>query len=390
MRYYTIVKATGGVSGTFRGVPDGAVVVASNGTKFTISYKADGGTAVVLIAAGTGGPLPQVSGVGPAAGLAAGGTLVTITGSNLANAVSVNFGTTAVTSFASDSATQIVVMSPAGSGAVDVTVGTVSGTSSASSADEFSFVAALAQFAFSSPAVTVNENAGAATLTVVRSGGYEGATSVLVFTYGGTALGANYTPLDQVLNFAAGQNSQSVTIAVKSTRAQTTDLTANVALSNPGYLASLGSPATAVLTISPVVAPLVTMNNVQLVFNNAGKVSEMLISFSGAINTSEGRRLKTYAAGDGRQRRSFAAKNAKQVKLRSAVYDAATNQVLLRPAAPFALTEATRLVVYGTGPDALSDSEGRLIDGNDDGGAGGNAMAVLTSSGATIEAVAPG
>ena len=186
---YTIVKATGGVSGTFRGVPDGAVIVASNGTKFTISYKADGGTAVVLIAAGTGGPLPQVSGVGPAAGLAAGGTLVTITGSNLANAVSVNFGTTAVTSFASDSATQIVVMSPAGSGAVDVTVGTVSGTSSASSADEFSFVAALAQFAFSSPAVTVNENAGAATLTVVRSGGYEGATSVLVFTYWRHSLG---------------------------------------------------------------------------------------------------------------------------------------------------------------------------------------------------------
>ena len=172
------------------------------------------------------------------------------------------------------------------------------------------------------------------------------------------------------------------------TRAQTTDLTANVALSNPGYLASLGSPATAVLTISPVVAPLVTMNNVQLVFNNAGKVSEMLISFSGAINTSEGRRLKTYALAMAGKGGSFAAKNAKQVKLRSAVYDAATNQVLLRPAAPFALTKAARLVVYGTGPDALSDSEGRLIDGNDDGGAGGNAMAVLTSSGATIEAVA--
>ena len=40
---------------------------------------------------------------------------MTITGTNLANATAVDFGTTVVTSFTSDSATQIVLVSPAGS-----------------------------------------------------------------------------------------------------------------------------------------------------------------------------------------------------------------------------------------------------------------------------------
>ena len=82
---------------------------------------------------------PAVTGVSPPAGPTTGGTLVTITGTNLADAMAVEFGSTPVTGFLTDTASLIVVTSPAGSGTVDVTVITPSGPSATSSADEFTY-----------------------------------------------------------------------------------------------------------------------------------------------------------------------------------------------------------------------------------------------------------
>jgi hypothetical protein len=45
---FTIVHSTGGISGTFAGLPEGAAVAASDGTPYTISYQGNGGNAVVL------------------------------------------------------------------------------------------------------------------------------------------------------------------------------------------------------------------------------------------------------------------------------------------------------------------------------------------------------
>ena len=52
---------------------------------------------------------------------------------------------------------------------------------------------------------------------VVRStSGYQGAVTVNVSTSGGTAVaGVNYTAINQVLSFAAGQGSQTFTIPIK-------------------------------------------------------------------------------------------------------------------------------------------------------------------------------
>jgi IPT/TIG domain/Calcineurin-like phosphoesterase len=78
-----------------------------------------------------------VTSVGPSSGRAA-GTSVTITGTNLANASAVDFGTTAAT-ITADSATSITVTAPSGSGTVDVTVTTTGGTSATSSHDKFTY-----------------------------------------------------------------------------------------------------------------------------------------------------------------------------------------------------------------------------------------------------------
>ena len=138
---FVIVQTAGGVSGTFKGLLEGGLVVATNGSEFTISYRADGGDAVSLTALSTSPAVPVVTMVSPTTGPNSGGTLVTITGTDLAGATAVVFGSTAVTSFISDSPTSIIVSSPAGAGTVNVTVVTPAGTSAASSVDQFSYFA---------------------------------------------------------------------------------------------------------------------------------------------------------------------------------------------------------------------------------------------------------
>ncbi len=84
--------------------------------------------------------VPTVSTISPAWASTAGGTTVTIVGTSLAGATAVRFGNVAGT-IQSDTATQIVVIAPAGTvGTVDVTVTTGNGTSATSSADRFTYL----------------------------------------------------------------------------------------------------------------------------------------------------------------------------------------------------------------------------------------------------------
>jgi hypothetical protein len=85
--------------------------------------------------------LPVVSRISPAVGPLTAGTAVTITGTGLTGATTVNFGSTPGT-ITANTATSISVTAPGGSGAVDVTVITPGGTSSVTPADKFTYQAA--------------------------------------------------------------------------------------------------------------------------------------------------------------------------------------------------------------------------------------------------------
>ncbi|MGY2126624.1 IPT/TIG domain-containing protein [Nocardia gipuzkoensis] len=96
-----------------------------------------------------GGAAPTLTTINPGAGPEAGGTTVTLTGTDLTGATAVSFGATPATSFTVDSATQITAVAPTGSGTVQVTVTTASGTSNAVF---YSYVPALASiFQFQGP-----------------------------------------------------------------------------------------------------------------------------------------------------------------------------------------------------------------------------------------------
>ena len=112
---------------------------------------------------------PIVTGLTPAGGASAGGTSVTITGSNLAAASAVKFGGTPAT-IISDSANSITAISPAhAGGVVDVTVTGHSGATSAeSSADRFDYVVAAPSVSSVSP--DEGTTSGGSTVTIDGSG----------------------------------------------------------------------------------------------------------------------------------------------------------------------------------------------------------------------------
>ena len=181
----TGTNLSGATSVSFGGT--GASIDSDSGTQITVTSPAgSAGTVNVTVttAGGTSGavhftyavPAPAITGISPSSGPTAGGTAVTISGTNLSGATSVSFGGTSV-AIRSDSGTQITLASPAGSaGTVNVTVTTPAGTSNA------------AQFTYTVPAPTISElkpDTGYSGNTITIAGtNLENATSV---HFGGAA-----------------------------------------------------------------------------------------------------------------------------------------------------------------------------------------------------------
>jgi hypothetical protein len=121
-------------------------------------------------------PPPTVTKVSPAKGPVAGGTSVTITGTNFTGAAAVQFGSTAATSFTVKSATSITAISPAETaGRVDVRVTAPGGTSAISSADHFKFVPTVTGL---SP--NTGSKAGSTSVTVSGTGFALGKTATVL------------------------------------------------------------------------------------------------------------------------------------------------------------------------------------------------------------------
>ncbi|MFJ1792965.1 IPT/TIG domain-containing protein [Kitasatospora griseola] len=148
----------GATAVTFGSTPAASFTVNSDTsiTAVTLAHTAGAVDVTVTTASGTSAvvtanqytylkPAPVVTGISPIRGDVAGGTTVTITGTDLDGATAVDFGSTAATSFTVNSPTSITVTTPAVSTArtVDVTVTTDTGTSPAVTADQYTYVNTL-------------------------------------------------------------------------------------------------------------------------------------------------------------------------------------------------------------------------------------------------------
>ena len=178
-----------------------ATVTADTATQITATAPAETAGAVDITVATPGGtsPIspsdrytytaaPTITGVSPISGPLTGGTAVTILGTNLANATAVKFGTANATSLPLDTATSITAIAPAKSaGPIDITVTTPGGTSSTSSADQYTYIAA--------PTVTsVNPASGPSTggtVVTITGANLTGTTAVSFGSTAATSVTAN-------------------------------------------------------------------------------------------------------------------------------------------------------------------------------------------------------
>jgi hypothetical protein len=133
-------------------------------------------------------PPPLVSGVSPDTGPEAGGTEVIISGVHLDGATTVRFGSTAAASFTVNSPASITATAPAGTGTVDVTVSTPSGTSSTNSSDRYRYAPLITLSSTPNPSVRGAKVTFTAKVTPATPGAPVPAGSV-TFVDGATTLG---------------------------------------------------------------------------------------------------------------------------------------------------------------------------------------------------------
>jgi hypothetical protein len=109
-------------------------------------------------------------------------------------------------------------------------------------------------------------------------------------------------------------------------------------------------------------------------------VTQIDIKFGGPLDAGDAEDLANYVLLEPGKRGSFQARNAKAIKLKSAVYDSALDEVILTPRTRIALTKPFQLTINGTAPNGLHDTEGLLIDAGNTGRAS-NDVVVISKKG---------
>jgi cyclophilin family peptidyl-prolyl cis-trans isomerase len=245
---------------------------------------------------------------------------------------------------------------------------------------------------FANPVTATAATTVPTTITLAGQSGYPNLSTPATLSYSLVSQPSHGTISN--LNTATGTFTYTPNIGYQGTDTFQYDVSASGPQSTPATTTS--NPATVTITVTPTPTPtpspppLVTMTAVREVTNKKHQVMELVVTFSGAVNAAEADDPALYRLATAGKKGSFTAKNAQVIKLKSAAYDSTDNTVTLVPRKPFALTKPVQLQVNGLPPSGLQDSTGRFIDGDHNGTAGGNAVAILSRGGVAIEAMTSG
>ncbi len=133
-------------------------------------------------------PQPAVASLSVTSGPSTGGTVVTLTGTNLGGATGVRFGAAPAASFTVNSPTQVSATAPPGSGKVGVAVVTRGGTSAVGAANQFTYTAPVPTVTSISPA---SGPAGGGTVVTLTGTNLTGTSAVRFGTVDATAFVVN-------------------------------------------------------------------------------------------------------------------------------------------------------------------------------------------------------
>jgi hypothetical protein len=154
----------------------------------------------------------SVTAVSPSTGPTAGGTSVTITGTNFTGATGVSFGTASAASFTVNSSTSIAAISSAhAAGTVDVTVTGPSGASAMVVTDQFTFVPpSLPDFTLGVAPSAQNVTVDTAAAYVVSLAALNGDTSPVTLSVSGAPAGTTFSP--STPPWSAGKATSTMTV----------------------------------------------------------------------------------------------------------------------------------------------------------------------------------
>jgi hypothetical protein len=222
-------------------------------------YEHDGGAVAQVSWPQSTNPVPTLTSLVPNSATAGGPAFtLTVNGTNFVSGAVVQWnGAPRTTSFVSSTqvTASIGAADIATTASVPVTVVNAAPGGGTSNSLTFTVGATTpGTLQLSAATYSVGESGGNATITVTRTGGSGGAVAVNIATSNGTATAGNdYTalPTPTVVSFADGDTAnKTVNIAILADTLVEGNETVNVTLSSPSGGATLGSPSTAVLTIT--------------------------------------------------------------------------------------------------------------------------------------------
>jgi IPT/TIG domain len=293
---------------------------------------------------------PTVTGISPSSGPLAGGTSVTITGTDLLGASAVYFGTTLATSFNVTSSTSITAVSPQGTslGPVDVTVTTPAGTSPVNQpADQFTYLAAPAVLGISPSS---GPSAGGTTVTITGTS-FTGASSVAF----GTTPAVSFSVV-----------SSTTITAVSPPGAGTVD----VIVTTPSGTSTL-SPADQFTYTSTTDGPKVT-NVVRYGYH--AQPTYFVIDFNMPLDRASAQLVSNYSVVAWK----IVGLIGQTFPVKSATYNAKSDTVTLAFPRRLLLRKNYTLTINGTTASGVKNINGALLDGANTGQPGSNSVTTIS------------
>ena len=163
--------------------------------------------------------------------------------------------------------------------------------------------------------------------------------------------------------------SEQATISIESLAAGRHTISAGYTGDSSFSASALASPL--VEMVNAVVSPLVDGPQVESVkrFGIHMQPTVLTVSFNQALDPVSAVNLSNYR---------ITGPAGRSVRIKSAVFDAATNTVTLRPADRINLHHTYQLTLVGVGPGGIRNTQGELLDGADTGSADSNYTGTLT------------
>lgn len=198
---------------------------------------------IVVFNVPAGASQPTVTGVSPNSGTTAGGTAITITGTNFSGATAVNVGASNATGVTIVNGTTITATTPAGAaGAADVRVTAPGGTSAINASAKFTYVTPSPPIAGPSSA-SVAYGSGANPITLALTGGTSTQINVTTAPSHGTVITGSTSATYQPNTGYAGPDSFSYT--AQNVAGTSAPATVTITVGTPTITYAPGNPATA-------------------------------------------------------------------------------------------------------------------------------------------------